>query len=147
RNRETNLGDLSADAMAWSARDQGAQLALRNSGGIRASIGIVDSITGQKKGGPIRLLDLKTALRFDSKVVVGDVTHAQLKRTLESALRGAGTSKGQFPQVSSAVKLVYTTDAPEQTHELKDGRIVGVQCEGGRVRDLVVGSDVVVKDG
>ncbi len=147
RNRETNLGDLSADAIVYAARALSPALGLRNGGGIRASVGIVDSITGERKGGPIRMLDLKTALRFDSKVVVVDTTHAGLKATLESALRGAGTSKGQFPQVSSDVVLEYDVRAPEQTHVLKDGRIEKVACPGARVRTLVVGGVPVVREG
>ncbi|HEY4224126.1 MAG TPA: 5'-nucleotidase C-terminal domain-containing protein, partial [Myxococcota bacterium] len=67
--------------------------------------------------------------------------------TLESALRGAGTSKGQFPQLSSSALLEYTTDAPEQTFVLKDGRVQSVACPGARVRNLVAGGAVIVKDG
>jgi 2',3'-cyclic-nucleotide 2'-phosphodiesterase (5'-nucleotidase family) len=151
RNRETNLGDLSADAIAFAARPHGALFAMRNGGGIRGSIGQFDE-EGRKTGAPIRVMDLKTVLRFDSKIVVVETTHQQLKDTLESALRGAGTSKGQFPQVSKEVKLEYTTSAPEQTHTLKEGRIDALACPGARVRNLVVTPDgsgpiVVVKDG
>jgi 2',3'-cyclic-nucleotide 2'-phosphodiesterase (5'-nucleotidase family) len=153
RNRETNLGDLSADALAFAARNANPRVAfaLRNAGGIRGSIGTFDE-RGNKIGGPIRLLDLKSVLRFDAKVVVVETTHAELKATLESALRGAGTSKGQFPQVSGEVKLTYATHAPEQTHVLRDGRVAAVACPGARVRDLVITPPggqkiVVVKDG
>jgi 5'-nucleotidase len=152
RNRETNFGDLSADAIQAAAASSGAVLALRNGGGIRGPIGALDDKTGAKKGAPIRLLDLKTALRFDSTIVVVDTTHAGLARTLESALRGAGTSKGHFPQVSSEVHLEYTTALPEQTHVLDGGRIRSLGCPGARVRNLVVTPPgkppiVVVKDG
>lgn len=154
RNRETNLGDLSADAIQASVLATGARplLTLRNGGGIRGPIGSLDPKTGKKGGAPIRLLDLKTALRFDSQIVVVETTHAGLKGTLESALRGAGTSKGHFPQVSGEVRLEYTVDAPEQTHVLEGGRIARVACPGARVRNLVVkgpdGADiVVVRDG
>lgn len=154
RNRETNLGDLSADAIQAAALAAGARplLTLRNGGGIRGPIGSLDAKTGEKRGAPIRLLDLKTALRFDSQIVVVETTHEGLRRTLESALRGAGTSKGHFPQVSAEVRLEYAVDAPEQTHVLEGGRIARVACPGARVRNLVVkgpdGKDVVVvKDG
>ena len=153
RNKETNFGDLSADALVFAARaaQHSPAFAMRNGGGIRASIGHFDD-RGHKTGGPIRLLDLKTALRFDAPVVVVHTSHAELKATLESALRGAGTSKGQFPQVSGEVKLTYTTGAAEQTHVLKEGRIASLSCAGARVRDLVVTGAagiplVVVKDG
>ena len=152
RNRETNLGDLTTDALAFAARavNPSVAFAMRNSGGIRGSIGTFDE-NGAKLPAPIRLLDLKSVLRFDSKIVVVETTHAELKATIESALRGAGTSKGQFPQVSGDVKLTYTTGAPEQTHVLKEGRIASLACPGARVRDLVItraGQPVtVVKDG
>lgn len=153
RNRETNLGDLATDALVFAARaaDPSAAFALRNSGGIRGSIGSFDP-QGAKKGGPIRLLDLKSVLRFDSKIVVVRTSHAELKATLESALRGAGTSKGQFPQVSREVTLRYTTRASEQSHVLKEGRITSLACPGARVRDLIITKEghapvVVIKDG
>jgi 2',3'-cyclic-nucleotide 2'-phosphodiesterase (5'-nucleotidase family) len=153
RNRETNFGDLSADAIqsAAVAAGKAPALTLRNGGGIRGPIGSIDAKTNEKSGGPIRVLDLKTALRFDSQIVVVETTHAGLKRTLESALRGAGSSKGHFPQVSSEVRLEYAVDAPEQTHVLEGGRIARLACPGARVRTLIVTSGassvVVVKDG
>lgn len=151
RNRETNLGNLSSDAIAFAGRAHGALFAMRNGGGIRGSIGQLDD-EGRKTGGPIRVMDLKTVLRFDSKIVVVETTHEELRQTVESALRGAGTSKGQFPQVSSQVRLEYTTNAPEQTHALKEGRIDALQCPGARVRNFVVTpangpAITVVKDG
>ncbi len=140
RNRQTNLGDLSADAIAWTAASARPDVvaAFRNSGGIRAPIGRLDPTTWQKRGGPIRLVDVQAALRFDGPLVVVELTHAALVRTLESALRGAGSSKGHFPQVSAGVSLRYTTDAPEQTHELDGGKVKAVRCPGARVRDLVI---------
>lgn len=140
RNRQTNLGDLSADAILWAAKSARPDVvaALRNSGGIRAPIGRLDPTTWAKRGGPIRMVDVQAALRFDGPLVVVELTHAALARTLESALRGAGSSKGHFPQVSAGVSLRYTTDAPEQTHELDGGKVKAVRCIGARVRDLVI---------
>lgn len=141
RNRETNLGDLSADAIAWIAREAKGKdplFALRNGGGIRAPIGAVHPTTFAKQGTRLRPVDLKTAFRFDTPIVVVATTHAALKETLESALRGAGTGRGHFPQVSREVYLEYARQAPEQTHETKDGRVVDVPCPGARVRTLIV---------
>ena len=141
RNRETNLGNLSADAIAWAARDAGGPepaFALRNGGGIRAPIGSVHPTTFVRGGGELRPIDLKTSFRFDSPIVVVTTTHAALKQTLESALRGAGTGRGHFPQASREVFLEYTKAAPEQTHATKDGRVEEVLCPGARVRTLTV---------
>ncbi|OGQ20627.1 MAG: hypothetical protein A2138_06020 [Deltaproteobacteria bacterium RBG_16_71_12] len=125
--------------------------ALRNGGGIRAPIGRLDPSTWAKRGGPIRLIDVQAALRFDGPLVVVDTTHATLVRTLESALRGAGSGKGHFPQASAGVALRYTTDAPEQTHVLEGGKVTAVRCPGARVRDLMItppgGAPIVVAKG
>lgn len=155
RNRETNLGDASADAIFDAARafapDAQPTFALRNAGALRASIGTVDARTSERRGGDIRLLDVKSALRFDSKIVVVTVTHAALRETLEAALVGAGTSRGHFPQVSRGVQLTYATKPAEQVARIQDGRVVGVQCVGRRVQELTIpgtaGPVVVVKDG
>jgi 2',3'-cyclic-nucleotide 2'-phosphodiesterase (5'-nucleotidase family) len=154
RNRETNLANLSCDAMLWGARGTHPQagFALRNGGGIRAPIGSVDRRTYALKGSPLRPLDLQNAFRFDNPVVVVDATHEVVRQTFESGLRGAGTSRGHFPQVSGNVVLTYSTDAPEQTHVINDGKVTALQCSGGRVRDLKVtladGSErIIVKDG
>jgi 2',3'-cyclic-nucleotide 2'-phosphodiesterase (5'-nucleotidase family) len=152
RNGETNLGNASADALLTAARDVSPSVvaAFRNAGGIRSSIGIVDA-GGTRRGKPVTMLDLKTTLRFDSRVVVVEMTHAALARTLESALRGAGSSRGQFPQVSRGVEVVWATTGADQEHELVDGRIQRVSCDGTRLRRLIVpgvnGGSVVIVDG
>jgi alkaline phosphatase len=156
RNRQTNLGDLSADAMAWAARQghsQSVGFALRNGGGIRAPIGTVDRDTYERKGGPLRPLDVKSALRFDGPIVVIDTTHRVLRDTVEGSLRGAGSGRGRFPQVSSEVLIEYTRSAPEQTVVTgEDGTVSAVACPGQRLRTLRVspptGAPVdVVRDG
>lgn len=152
RNRETNLGDASADAILLAARSARPDVvaAFRSGGGIRTSIGIVGA-DGTQLGKPVTLLDVKTALRFDSPVVVVDLTHAELARTLEAALRGAGTAKGGFPQVSAGVELVWSTGGVDQQQDVADGRVRGVVCDGTRLRRLVLatatGPLVVVDDG
>jgi hypothetical protein len=94
---------------------------------------------------------VKTAFRFDAPIVVVKLTHKALKTTLEAALRGVGTSRGQFPQVSGGVLLEYVAEAPEQQPRLLDGRVIGVRCEGARVWNLVVpgpkGPVIVVSEG
>ena len=142
RNRETNLGNLSADSMVHVAQrfpprpDQVAEFAVRNGGGIRAGIGAIDPKSLELEGGPISQLDLESSLRFDGNMVVVTTTHRALKDTLEASLRGAGTGRGHFPQVSEQVYLEYTTQAPEQVQKVEEGRVVGLECTGKRVRTL-----------
>lgn len=147
RNHETNLGLLSADAMFWAAthsentkNTKRPLFALRNGGGIRQPIGILrdaDAAGISKKSTvPIRLIDVKSSLRFDNRIAVVTTTHAILRETLESALRGAGNNRGHFPQVSSQVYLEYLDNVPEQTHDVQDGRIRSVVCPGQKVWTL-----------
>lgn len=155
RNEQTNLGDLSADSIAWAARElagEGAppiDFALRNGGGIRASIGSVDQRTLERKGGPIRLLDIEAALRFDNAIVVMKTTHRALKETLEAALRGVGTTRGHFPQVSAEVSLVYDPAGVEQVQPDGGGAI---ERPGQRVIELSLRGEgraplVIVREG
>lgn len=143
RNHETNLGNLSADAMLYVAHAHNApeaRIALRNGGGIRAPIGGVDATTHKRTGGTIRRLDVETSFRFDNPLVVVEITHEELRRTLESALREAGTTRGHFPQVSGDVELRYA-DGPDQTHVLSDGKTTALGCPGLRVQTLRIRSE------
>jgi 2',3'-cyclic-nucleotide 2'-phosphodiesterase (5'-nucleotidase family) len=142
RNHETNLGNLSTDAMLWSAQqnhpDRRLTMAIRNGGGVRAPIGTVEEKTEKLIGGPIRPIDIQSAFRFDSKLVAVETTHQILVETIESSLRGAGSSQGRFPQVSQGVNLTYSTNAPEQTHLMTNGKIRKILCPGFRIRNLTV---------
>lgn len=144
RNRQTNLGDLSADSMLWAARAKlhgrvRPAFALRNGGGIRAPIGSIVRETGARLGGPLSMLEVQASLRFDNGLVVVRTTHERLLETLEASLRGAGTGRGRFPQVSRGVRIEYDAARPEQLQEISpDGAVKGVKAKGERVRRLVV---------
>jgi 5'-nucleotidase len=152
RNRETNLGSLTADALLAAARREYADVvaAFRNSGAIRDSIGVVGP-DGRRLGKTVTALDLQSALRFDSAVVVVELSHAELATTLEAALAGAGTGQGRFPQVSAGVELVYSTSGRDLQVRLDGGRVVEVVTPGTRLIRLVVpgatGPIVVVEGG
>jgi 2',3'-cyclic-nucleotide 2'-phosphodiesterase (5'-nucleotidase family) len=153
RNAETSFGNASADSLLLVARTASPAVtaAFRNGGGIRGSIGVVDA-HGGRHGKAVTLFDLKTTLRFDSPVVVVELTHAALARTVEAALRGAGSGRGQFPQVSRGVEILWATAGADQQQEVIDGKVKAVSCDGTRLRRLVIpGVDgapvVVVQDG
>jgi predicted extracellular nuclease/phosphodiesterase/alkaline phosphatase D-like protein/2',3'-cyclic-nucleotide 2'-phosphodiesterase (5'-nucleotidase family) len=107
RTQEVNLGDITADANLFKARQAlgaGTVLtSLKNGGGIRASIGSIGesgeklppAASGVKPAGAISQLDVENALRFDNKLMVFDATPQQLLNILEFA---AGLSSGSAQQ-------------------------------------------------
>ncbi len=90
RTRETNLGNLVADAMLGRARNDGAQLAITNGGGIRASI---DS-------GTVTVGEVLSVLPFGNTLARVDMSGAQVLAALENGVSQAETGAGRFPQVA-----------------------------------------------
>jgi 5'-nucleotidase / UDP-sugar diphosphatase len=110
RDRETNLGNLTADANLWYAQqldlDNPPLVSVKNGGGIRASIGIVsvppgeeDSVVllppaandfGKPEGG-ISQLDIQTSLAFNNGLVLLNMTSAELRDLLEALVAAAGS--------------------------------------------------------
>jgi len=117
RTQETNLGNLTSDAMvayAENCSELTNVLALRNGGGIRAEIGnaVTTGVTTEffppfndgletAKPGDVSQGHLQSTQRFDNGLVVVDVTGSQLKALLEHGVSAtkAGATPGQFPQV------------------------------------------------
>lgn len=89
---ETNLGNLITDAMM---DETGADLAITNGGGIRASI----------KSGDITKGDVVSVLPFGNFIVTKQLTGAQIKEVLEFGVRSYGESLGGFPHVAG-IKFV-----------------------------------------
>lgn len=110
RTRETNLGNLIADAMLWKARAAGAQIAIQNGGGIRASI----------PAGEVTLGQVMEVLPFGNYLVVLDVTGAQLRAALENGVSLVEQAKGRFPQVAG---IRFTWDPAKAAGE----RVVSVE--------------------
>ncbi|MDX2305348.1 MAG: choice-of-anchor I family protein [Microscillaceae bacterium] len=117
RTEETNLGDLSADANLFVAKqfDPTVQVSIKNGGGIRAAIGeIVDFGGGTilflppqaneasgKQEGEISQLDVLNSLRFNNQLSVLSVSAADLLAVVEHGVSasGGGNTPGQFPQI------------------------------------------------
>ena len=158
RNQETNFGNLTADANLWYAQlhDSTVQISLKNGGGIRSEIGEVLATPGSTSGttltapkanpsvgrasGEISQLAIETALKFNNKLWVLDVTATQLKQLLEHGVASLG-SQGRFPQVGG---MSFSYDATRQAQVLTS---FVVTTSGERIRSLKVGSDVVVQNG
>jgi 2',3'-cyclic-nucleotide 2'-phosphodiesterase (5'-nucleotidase family) len=159
RNQETNFGNMTADANLWYAKlyDSTAQISLKNGGGIRSEIGEVVAAPGStsvasleppkantsanRKAGEVSQLAIETALKFNNKLWVFDVTAVELKSLLEHGVASLG-SQGRFPQVGG---MAFSYDSTK-TAQVLDSSFV-VTTAGERIRSLKVGSDVVVSNG
>jgi 2',3'-cyclic-nucleotide 2'-phosphodiesterase (5'-nucleotidase family) len=87
RTGETNLGNLITDSMVEFT---GADVALTNGGGIRASIPADDITVG----------DVITVLPFGNYVVTIDVTGAEIVEALEHGLSAYPETLGAFPHIA-----------------------------------------------
>ncbi len=94
RGRETNLGSLAADSALWWANetfpDTGVDVALKNGGGIRATI----------LGPNVTVLTVGTALAFDNSMAVVELTGDELIATMENAVSRVPDADGRFPQIA-----------------------------------------------
>lgn len=94
RTKETNLGRLAADSTLWFAKqafpEVPVDIALKNGGGIRATI----------LGPSITKLTVNTALAFDNKISVVELTATELIATIENAVSRVPAADGRFPQVA-----------------------------------------------
>ena len=169
RQQESNLGNLSADANLWYARqyDPSVRVSLKNGGGIRNAIGSVDANgTPQptranqgvgKAAGDISRLDIEDSLKFNNALSLVTVTARQLKWLLEHGVAGSNgtgadrSTPGQFCQLGGVVVVVDLDRAP-QTYSAAANVISSVNG-GGRIRyvalldDAGVPSEVLVSDG
>ena len=134
RTQETNLGNLTADANLWLARqiNPDVLISFKNGGGIRSGIGVVALPPGAtdpsaveylppagnpgagKSRGDISQFDIEGALRFNNGLVILPVTAAQLLGILEHAVGfdGVGSvTDGRFPQVAG-MRFSFGPSAP-----------------------------------
>ncbi|MCD5407332.1 MAG: 5'-nucleotidase C-terminal domain-containing protein, partial [Desulfotomaculum sp.] len=93
RSKETNLGNLVADVLRQKA---GADIALQNGGGIRASIDV----------GPVTRGEVYEVLPFDNYIVALQLTGQQIWQALENGVAKYPALRGQFIQVSG-IKFTF----------------------------------------
>ena len=122
RAQEVNLGDISADANLFKAREAlnpGVIIAsLKNGGGIRASIGSIGEDgeklppagSSVKPAGAISQLDVENALRFDNKLMVFDTNPQDLLDILNYAA-GLTPGNGGYAQIGG-VRFSYNPSRP-----------------------------------
>lgn len=128
RNRETNLGDLVADAY----RDQsGADIAFVNGGGIRKGIPAGDITYGN-------IVDVHP---FGNKICVIEVTGQQVLDALEWGSKSEPEEDGAFIQVSG---LTYEINSSVQSSCIKDENGMFVKVAGKRkVSNVMVGDEPI----
>lgn len=126
RLKESNL----ANAIADSQREfLGADIALQNGGGVRASI----------KAGKITVADIISVLPFDNKLMKVEIDGKTLWEALENGVKPYPSAAGQFLQVSG---IKYTFDPSKEA----GSRITDVTMSDGTKLDLNKKYTVVIND-
>ena len=110
RAGESNLGNLITNAMLY---ESGAQIAITNGGGIRASI----------EAGEITVGDVITVLPFGNYIVTLDVLGSDIIKALENGVTDYPVAKGAFPHVAG---ITFTFDPAKPAME----RITSVMFNG-----------------
>ncbi|MHA7875059.1 bifunctional metallophosphatase/5'-nucleotidase [Roseivivax sp.] len=112
RAMECQMGNLVADAMLDRVADQGIEVAIANSGGLRASI----------DAGEVTMGEVLTVLPFQNTLSTFRVSGAVLKEALENGVGQIEEGAGRFPQVAG---MSFTVDAAAEP--------------GARVSEIMVG--------
>ncbi|MGA5301361.1 bifunctional metallophosphatase/5'-nucleotidase [Nucisporomicrobium flavum] len=110
-NGESPLGDVIADGqLAWT-KNNGAQIALMNPGGIRADFD-AEASAGGEPDGKVTYGEAFTVQPFNNLVVTQTFTGAQLKDVLEQQFVGFGGQTTQrILQVSAGFTYTWTSTA------------------------------------
>ena len=162
RTQETNLGNLTADANLWLARQVDAEVAvsLKNGGGIRGEIGIVVQPPGTtdpadmvflpppanptigKEEGDVSQFDVEGTLRFNNGLAIVPLTARQLAAIMEHAIGFDGVGHvtvGRFPQVAG-MRFSFDPVAPAGQRV----RSLAIVDDSGSVTERVIERGVVV---
>ncbi|MBV7394662.1 bifunctional metallophosphatase/5'-nucleotidase [Mameliella sediminis] len=119
RAMECSMGNLIADAMLARVKDQGIDIAIQNSGGIRASI----------DAGDVTMGEVLTVLPFQNTLSTFQVTGATLIEALENGVSQVEEGAGRFPQVAG---MTFTVDLTQEP--------------GSRISEVMVGGAAVEMD-
>ncbi|WP_299784680.1 bifunctional metallophosphatase/5'-nucleotidase [uncultured Marivita sp.] len=119
RAMECSMGNLVADAMLERVKDQGIDIAIANSGGLRASI----------DAGDVTMGEVLTVLPFQNTLSTFQITGETLIAALENGVSQVEDGSGRFPQVSGMSFAVDLTKEP-----------------GSRVSDVMIGGEPVEMD-
>ncbi len=114
RVQECEMGNLIADAMLSRVKDQGIEVALMNSGGIRSSI----------DAGEVTMGEVLTVLPFQNTLATFRLSGADLVVALENGVSQVEEVAGRFPQVAG---LTFVWDPSKPAGE---GRVTEVLVNG-----------------
>ncbi|WP_170788949.1 bifunctional metallophosphatase/5'-nucleotidase [Ruegeria lacuscaerulensis] len=115
RVQECQMGNLVADAMLARVADQGVQIAIANSGGLRASI----------DPGDVTMGEVLTVLPFQNTLSTFQISGQGVIDALENGVSQVEEVKGRFPQVAG---MTFTWDPAVAPNE-------------GRISDVMVAKD------
>ncbi|MGC1494582.1 MAG: bifunctional metallophosphatase/5'-nucleotidase [Sulfitobacter sp.] len=116
RTKECAMGNLVADAMLDRVKDQGIEIAIANSGGLRASI----------DAGEVTMGEVLTVLPFQNTLSTFTVSGATVIAALENGVSQHEEVAGRFPQVAG---MTYAFDASAEV--------------GSRISDVMVGGAAI----
>jgi 2',3'-cyclic-nucleotide 2'-phosphodiesterase (5'-nucleotidase family) len=152
RQQETNLGNLSAEANLWYAKqvDSSVEVSIKNGGGIRNAIGSVDAggnlqptaanPSAGKLAGDISRLDVEDSLKFNNALTMLTVTAQQLKVLLEHGVAGSnGTgadkaSPGQFCQLAGIMVVADLAETAVTYTSTGTPPVISAVNGGSRIR-------------
>ena len=164
RTQETNLGNLTADANLWIARqvDPEVAVSLKNGGGIRDDIGIVvqppgttdpsdvvflppqaDTAAGTREG-DISQFHIEGTLRFNNGLSIVPLTAAQFVEIVEYSVAFDGPGEvphARFPQIGG-MRFSFDPTAPPGDRV----RSLAIIDNAGTVTDRVVEDGNLIGD-
>lgn len=122
RTGETNLGQLATDAMI---KETGAQMAITNGGGIRASI----------PAGDITMNHVVTVFPFGNTVMVKEIKGSDIKAALEHGVSEYPEQKGAFPHTAGITFTLHTKEAVG--NRISDIKIAGEELQLDKLYTVV----------
>ncbi|WP_209503274.1 MULTISPECIES: bifunctional metallophosphatase/5'-nucleotidase [unclassified Ruegeria] len=117
RVQECQMGNLVADAMLARVADQGVQIAIANSGGLRASI----------DPGDVTMGEVLTVLPFQNTLSTFEISGQGVIDALENGVSQVEEVKGRFPQVAG---LSFTWDPSVAPNEGRVSEVMVAEGDG-----------------
>tara|TARA_R110002049_G_scaffold23781_5_gene84572 strand:+ start:21064 stop:22620 length:1557 start_codon:yes stop_codon:yes gene_type:complete len=125
RAQECTMGNLVADAMLDRVKDQGIEVAIANSGGLRSSI----------DAGEVTMGEVLTVLPFQNTLSTFQVDGATLLAALENGVSQHEEAAGRFPQVAG---MTFAFDPKaEAGSRISDVTVGGAPLDEAKVYGVV----------